>query len=213
MLGDKLLRRRNETLPPSVIEEILRKLTSELYFHGHPINAREANEDIGLTFVHEAPADLATKMWALYEIYNDDLHLDRPFEPTREAIAKNPLPVPSPPAGPVMPAGASQVMPAMPTGIQMPQPQALQQQTVQLDPLYFAIVEGYQRSEALRRNLEVTLLRDHLGNYQAGPPQVTEEGWIDCSAVPPVIDLDDAQAAPDVIGVDQASPSAVPEAT
>jgi hypothetical protein len=159
MLAEKLLRRRTETLPPSSIEEVVRKLTSELFFHGHPINAREAREDVGLPFVKDATPDVAEAMWQLYEIYRDDLCLDEPFILLQQAIRRSPLAVP---------AGPSPGMMA-----------TLTQATVKLDPVCFAIVESFGRSDAMETEIEVTMVRDHLGNYQTGQPQTIKQRWVD----------------------------------
>jgi len=138
----------------SAIEEVVHKLTSKLYFHGHPINSREAREEVGLNFVEDAEPDAAEAMWALYEIYHIDLALERQFNAQQEAIAKNPL---APP-----PAGAPGV----------------NQQTVQLDPLRFAIVESVSRTDTYEAECEITILRDAMGNYQSGQPQFLRQQWV-----------------------------------
>ena len=148
MMGEKLLRRRGgDALADHAIEEIVRKLASELYFHGHPINRREAREDVGLDFVKDAPDDVADAMWGLYQTYNTDMDLNRPFQPVQEAIKANPLAVPAPP-GPANPAG-------------MPN-----QAVVALE-LKNAYVESTSRCDVHESKLEVALMRDAQGNYNA----------------------------------------------
>lgn len=154
MLGEKLLRQRGgESMAQSAIEEVVHKLTSKLYFHGHPISSREAREEVGLSFVEDADADVAAAMWDLYEIYHTDLALDRQFNAQQEAIAKNPLAVP--------PLGAPGVT----------------QATVHLDPLQFAIVESASRADSYDVECEITIRRDGLGNYQGGQPQFLRQQW------------------------------------
>ena len=92
MLGQKLLsQRRKDVMAPSAIQEIVDKLTSKLFFHGHPINSTEARDEIGLHFVEAADEKTAEAMWRLFEIYQNDLKLEDQFDAKREAIAKNPL--------------------------------------------------------------------------------------------------------------------------
>ncbi len=168
MLGEKLLRRRNQPMPQSTIEEVVRKLTSELFFHGHPINSREAREDVGLDFVEDAPPEVAEAMWQLYEVYRADLKLEAQFSVLQEAIAKNPLPVPAAPA----PLPAGMALPGMPVPMVAPA-----QATVRLDPLRFAFVESAPRTDVYEAECEVTVLRDSMGNYQAGAPQFLSQQW------------------------------------
>jgi hypothetical protein len=164
MLGEKLLRQRsNDAMALSAIEEVVHKLTSTLFYHGHPINSREAREDIGLHFVEDAPSDVAAAMWALYETYQADLELDKQFNVQQEAIAKSPLPVPPILPGPVPP---------------VPLPQA----TVQLGPLRLVIIESDARADIFQAECEVTIARDSLGNYQGGQPQMLKQLWVEDSA-------------------------------
>jgi hypothetical protein len=149
MMGEKLLRRRGgEALADHAIEEIVRKLASELYFHGHPINSREAREDVGLEFVKDAPAEVADAMWELYLAYAEDMRLGEPFQPVQEAIKSTPLAVPAPP-GPANPS-------AVPNQVVVP-----------LSKLKNAYVESATRCDVHESQLEVALMRDFQGNYNA----------------------------------------------
>jgi len=160
MLGQKLLlQRRKDTMPPGAIQEVVDKLTSQLFFHGHPINSIEARDDVGLHFVEAADAETAEAIWKLFEIYQIDLKLEDPFDVKREAIAKNPLGVPPLMAG-------------------MQPPQQLPQATVRLDPLQFALVESMARTDTYEAECEVTIARDQLGNYQNGQPQFLSQRWV-----------------------------------
>jgi hypothetical protein len=145
----------------SSIEEVVRKLTSELFFHGHPINRQEARQDVGLEFVEDASPEVAEAMWSLYEQYRSDYRYDEPLNPLQEAIAKNPLPVPPPTFTPEV--GYT------PTHVQA---------TVTLDPFGWTIVESRKRCDVFEGRAELTILRDHLGNYQSGQPQVLTQGWV-----------------------------------
>lgn len=158
MLGDKLLRRRSDQLPAGEINEIMKKLGSELFSHGHPINAKEAREDLGLSFVEEATSDVSEAMWNLYSEFDEDLKQSEEFNPLREAIRIHPLtpPLITGPPG----------IPPVPT-----------QTLVSLDPLYFAMIESSNRADAFRSVMELFIQRDYLGNYQSGQVQVLEQGW------------------------------------
>jgi hypothetical protein len=151
MMGEKLLRRRNhDPLTDHAIEDIVRKLASELYFHGHPINRREAREDVGLDFVEDASDELAEAMWALYEGYAKDMQLGVAFNPMIEATRIQPAQLP-------------------------PLGQATQQQ-VTLPKATGAIVESSLRSDTFATELEVTMIRDHMGNVN-GAANVVSQGW------------------------------------
>ena len=121
-------------MAPSAIQEVVDKLTSKLFFHGHPINSTEARDEIGLHFVEAADEKTAEAMWNLFEIYQNDLKLEDQFDVKREAIAKNPLTVP-----PLM-------------AVMQPQ-QQLPQVTVRLDPLQFAIIEEHGENRHIRSGM------------------------------------------------------------
>jgi hypothetical protein len=154
MMGTKLLKLRNGShhqLAPHDIDEIIRKLTSELFFHGHPINRREARDDIGLKFVVDATPAVAEKMWDLYSLYATENKLNEAFMPLQEAFAKVPLPIP-------------------PTGAQ---PNAA---TVQLEPVVSVSVESAARSDRFVCDYEVHLKRDSNGAY-VGQPGLVRQAW------------------------------------
>jgi hypothetical protein len=68
MLAAKLLRQKagEDKIDERELEEIVEKLASQLYFHGHPINRKEAREDLRLGFVEEASDAEEEAMWNLY---------------------------------------------------------------------------------------------------------------------------------------------------
>ena len=61
------------------IEEISETLTSKLFFHGHPINRKEAI-DLKLK-IEEPDQDVENLMWQLYESYEKEMELSKPFNP------------------------------------------------------------------------------------------------------------------------------------
>jgi len=88
MMGDKLLRLHQDQLDPRTIADVVEKLASRLYYHGHPINRREAVSDLGLSWIEDAPADVADAMWDLQDAYRQDLELDKHFNPILEVAEK-----------------------------------------------------------------------------------------------------------------------------
>ena len=104
MMGERLLGRRGgDALDPHQIQEIIDKLTSQLYYHGHPINRREANEELGLPFVKAADGPLSDAMWDLYSAYARLMSLDKPFLPVIDAIQIGGMPPrPAPTAPPTI---------------------------------------------------------------------------------------------------------------
>ncbi len=71
------------------IDEIIETLASKLYFHGHPINRREARLELGLKVLENPQPDLETAMWELYLDYEKDLKNERPLDPMAEIFRKN----------------------------------------------------------------------------------------------------------------------------
>lgn len=61
------------------IEEISETLTSKLFFHGHPINRKEA-VDLKLK-IEEPGQEVEDLMWQLYESYEREMEMSKPFNP------------------------------------------------------------------------------------------------------------------------------------
>ena len=98
LLGERLLRGRlADEIDDASITDIVERLTSRLYHHGHPINRREAREELSLPFVVDAPADVEERMWALYCAYRDEMQLETAFQPFVEATDASAPPLPQPP--------------------------------------------------------------------------------------------------------------------
>jgi hypothetical protein len=142
MLGEKLLRAREaDDLDEHDITEVIKKLSAELYYHGHPINRREAREDLGLSFVHDATPAVADRMWELYEAFDAEMRLNVAFNPLLDGIAQGAPPVPPP----------GQVA----------------QNTVSLPTTKGAFVQSTARSDALEFDYQVTMNRTDNGVIQA----------------------------------------------
>lgn len=78
------------------VEKLIDNLKSNLFFHGHPINRKEAKEDLGLK-VEEPTTELEALMWDLYLEYEKDMKLKEPFNVLRELELKSPPPTASAP--------------------------------------------------------------------------------------------------------------------
>lgn len=72
------------------IEEIVDNLTSKLFFHGHPINRREAVDQVGLATVTNPTPELEDLIWRLYLEYETEMQLDAPFLMAQEFTAQHP---------------------------------------------------------------------------------------------------------------------------
>lgn len=77
------------------IDEIVDNLTSKLFYHGHPINRVEAREHIGLNTVAFPNKRLERLIWNLYEDYEEEMMLDKPYAPVSEFLEEFPNPVPN----------------------------------------------------------------------------------------------------------------------
>ncbi len=72
------------------IDEIVENLNSKLFFHGHPINRREARDQIGLSTVHDAETAIEPLMWNLYCQYEAEMLLLKPFLLAQEFLVEYP---------------------------------------------------------------------------------------------------------------------------
>ncbi|MFT3679044.1 MAG: hypothetical protein QM791_02150 [Ferruginibacter sp.] len=90
MMAQKLLSlHMNKGTDQHSIDEISDNLTSKLYYHGHPINRKEAKQ-IGLKNIADPDEVLEKLIWDLYVEYENEIKSDEPFDPAMEFIANNP---------------------------------------------------------------------------------------------------------------------------
>ena len=90
MMAQKLLSlHMNKAKEQHEIVDIVDNLTSKLYYHGHPINRKEAKEQIGLRTVIHADTELEPLMWNLYLEYENEIKADEPFDPLMDFVAQN----------------------------------------------------------------------------------------------------------------------------
>lgn len=81
MMARKLLELHTDNAQRHKMDEIVDNLTSKLFFHGHPINRKEAREQIGIHTVIDAPSDVEGVMWNLYLQYESEMLLTTPYDP------------------------------------------------------------------------------------------------------------------------------------
>lgn len=68
------------------INEIIENMASKLYFHGHPINRREAKEELKLEVNDELQPELEAAMWELYRHYENEFENTKLFRPADELM-------------------------------------------------------------------------------------------------------------------------------
>jgi hypothetical protein len=155
MMAEKLLRsRKRDALEDHQVTQVITKLTSELYYHGHPISREEARNDLGLSFVKDATPAVADAMWKLFEAYEADMRLNTSFLPVQEVVARDGLPAVPNPA------------------------QQITTQDGALGPLPAVMVESVQRSDVLNNQFQVTVRRDVIGRVE-GNIFLLAQAWSD----------------------------------
>jgi hypothetical protein len=99
MMGRKIMRTHMDDSDSHIINEIIENLASKLYFHGHPINRREAKEELKLKVVTNLSQSLESAIWDLYLLYEDELQNRDAFNPAGDmARIKGAIP-PTQPGG------------------------------------------------------------------------------------------------------------------
>jgi hypothetical protein len=86
MIARKILGTHMSQSDEHAINEIVEKMATKLYFHGHPINRREAKIDIGLKVTSDLPPELETAMWDLYKDYEEDFENLSTFQPLGDLL-------------------------------------------------------------------------------------------------------------------------------
>lgn len=109
-----LLTHMNDEKSGHEIDETIETLASKLYFHGHPINRREAREELRLKVAENVTPELETTLWNLYLDFEEELQNDRIFDPMADIFNQAPNPIPAQPGQqplpPIIPAGISTTM-------------------------------------------------------------------------------------------------------
>jgi hypothetical protein len=95
MIAKKILRSHTKPLDDHTISEIIENMASKLYFHGHPINRKEAKEDLRLRVNLDLSPELESTMWELYREYEEEFQNLVVFNPAMD-LAAQPAAPPTP---------------------------------------------------------------------------------------------------------------------
>lgn len=91
MMARKLLSQHMDAVGDNhEITEIVDKLTSRLYYHGHPINRSEGKDEVGIHTIEQPSPEVESLMWDLYAEYETEMKMETPFDVAREFIAAFP---------------------------------------------------------------------------------------------------------------------------
>jgi hypothetical protein len=88
MIARKILRTHMPEAEGHAIDEIVENMASKLFFHGHPINRREASEELHLKVRADSAPELETAMWDLYLDYEVEMKNVEAFAPQSDLAAQ-----------------------------------------------------------------------------------------------------------------------------
>ncbi len=88
MIATKIMRTQNDKVDDHKIKEIVENLASKLYFHGHPINRKEAKDDLKLQ-IRDVP-EIESDLWNLYLDFEAEFENQREFNPIADLAANPP---------------------------------------------------------------------------------------------------------------------------
>ncbi len=98
MMAKKLLALHMDTVEDDHhIDEIVDNLTSKLFYHGHPINRKEAKHQLQLNTIDFPPPAVTKYMWQLYLEYEKEMRMEDPFNFTSEFMTAFPTLAPDKP--------------------------------------------------------------------------------------------------------------------
>jgi hypothetical protein len=95
MIARKIMGTHMADVDENTIDEIVENMASKLYFHGHPINRREAKTDLKLKVNADLQPELESAIWKLYKSFEKDFDNQNHFLPGGELAAKLPRPTPT----------------------------------------------------------------------------------------------------------------------
>lgn len=87
MIARKILKTHMQESEDHVINEIIETMASKLFFHGHPINRKEARDDLRLKVNPAPPPELETAMWDLYLDFEEEFQNKSVFNPAGDLAA------------------------------------------------------------------------------------------------------------------------------
>jgi len=86
MMARKLLSLHMDAKSGQQIDDIVDNLTSKLFYHGHPINRSEAQNQVGIPTVENPDSEIESLMWELYLHYERDAKMELQFSPSYEFL-------------------------------------------------------------------------------------------------------------------------------
>ncbi|MDA8378967.1 MAG: hypothetical protein M0Z50_18395 [Planctomycetia bacterium] len=92
MIAGKIMHTHMQGVDEHTIKEIVENLASKLYFHGHPINRREARQDLKLKVIDPANPGLEQVMWELYMDFEKEFQNRVTFDPFSDLASAYGLP-------------------------------------------------------------------------------------------------------------------------
>jgi hypothetical protein len=90
LVAKRLLGTRAKPFPDEKNEGVVKRLSSEIYSHGHTINRTEAIQQLEMSQVVKAE-DIAIdeELWGLYEEYRTMFLMEKPFMPDEHLVAQD----------------------------------------------------------------------------------------------------------------------------
>ena len=170
MMARKLLSHHMDAVRDShKIDELVDKLTSKMYYHGHPINRSEAKEEVGLSTVEIPSPEVEAAMWNLFLDYENDLEMESPFDAAAEFLS----------AFPAQPVGTTDTTPT---------------KTAKL-----AIIESLYRTDTAEMRYELVGTKNPAGATQVSLIKLSQRWVTDTAGAPAAIPAEPAsQEAPSV---------------
>jgi hypothetical protein len=165
LIARKILRTHMKDEDQRVIDDIVENMASKLFFHGHPINRREARDELHLKVADDPAPELETALWALYRDYEAEMKNLEAFMPQAklaEAIAGEPAPAPGTPH------------PLGPAAFALPrEPHAIEEE------ITHAAIESRRLSSRFttRRRYQVILAQTPQGPQWAVREDLLSQGW------------------------------------
>lgn len=89
ILAKRLIKSHKAQMKEDVVDKIVDYFTEKLYSHQYFIGRKEAREDLGVTTVIDAGAELTEAMTGLYEEYNKELEFGKIWNPELELGQNN----------------------------------------------------------------------------------------------------------------------------
>jgi Serine dehydrogenase proteinase len=163
MIARKILLTHMVEADQHKIEEVVETLASKLYFHGHPINRKEAKNELGLKVAENPTPQLETAMWKLYLDFEADLQNREAFDPMSEIFKA---------AGPIVTPDAGQAC-VVPPGVNVTQEST------------FAIVESGRLSSAYKAEQRFVVAANGPKFEPLVRSETLKQGWTHQTAPEP----------------------------